>query len=190
MNLKNRFIISIEGIDGVGKSTLTKKLAQYLQCDILEKPLATKIGIEEYTRQKEEMHKIGGKQLIDFYISSYEFINNYDRIVTDRYIGSLYSWGVDDSNKEHFFESLKKLPLPTVAIFLIGDPEVIYKRALLRDGNDIDARKANLSFIHLDKYKEIYKKLNVPFIIIDTKNLDQDEVFNLAVSELSAFLGV
>ena len=177
--------ISIEGMDGVGKSTTCKLLAEKLGYTFVEKPLhylfdETDSEITQYQKIAARVNSNDNRDFTAWYwglnnIYLYEKFKDQN-IVTDRHIVSNYCWSGTEYNKDIYNLILKKIGKPTLTVILYAKPKTIINRLKSRNINDSDLNKINLSekaYERMIYFCEI-KKLN--YIIVDTTNKKVEEV--------------
>ena len=101
--------ISIEGMDGVGKSTTCQLLAQRLGYKFVEKPLhylfdESEDKYDEYLKIRDKVNANPNRIFTSWFyglgsIYMYELFKNTN-IVTDRHFVSNYAWSGSETNSE------------------------------------------------------------------------------------------
>ncbi len=194
-------IITIDGLDGCGKSTLAKKLANRLNFEYIDKPLYNLFNVKgDNNRLYDALYEMqdiifNGETSTDriksFFISlGLLFIKDSPHpnknIVVDRGLLSCYAFNGNDSTDEIFEFVIDKLGLWfDVSILLYASPEVRKQRLIARNPNDPDlkAKKImNLGYESIDSFLSSHNNLSV--IKINTDSLTEDEVFETAISLL------
>jgi len=186
--------IAIEGVDGVGKTTICKLLAQKLNFKFVEKPLHylfdSENEFENYLRIRDYVNSQGHNKVFTswFYalgnIFLYHKFKN-ENIVTDRHFVSNFYWSGDESSKKVFDCMIELIGRPDFTFLLYAKEEVIRKRIIHRDTDDPDVRKAHLSqaaYIKMEKFLKDYK---MKYKLIDTSELNANEVAEKILSHLS-----
>lgn len=177
--------ISIEGMDGVGKSTTCKLLAEKLGYEFVEKPLHYLLDdnddeIKQYQKVAKRVNSNPNRTFTAWYyglnnIYLYEKFKDKN-IVTDRHIVSNYCWSGTKDNGDIYNLILKKIGKPKLTVILYAKPEAILERLKKRDINDSDIAKVDKSEKAYERM--IYfcetKKLN--YIVIDTSTKVLEEV--------------
>ena len=140
--------IAIEGIDGVGKSTAAKNLAERLGFTLVEKPLHflfDKDGNEDnYIRIRDEVNKSKNKKFTGWFyglgnIFLYEHFKN-ENIITDRHILSNYCWSGDEST-DYIFDSIYQTTgAPDFTFLIVASQEAVEKRLKKRNPSDPDLK--------------------------------------------------
>ena len=183
--------IAVEGFDGVGKSTAAKKLAEKLGFLLIEKPLHflfDEEGDREYIRIRNAVNQSKNKQFTGWFyglgnIYLYEKFGGQN-IITDRHILSNYCWSGTDETDYIFDAIYKTIGAPDFTFLISADPEVIEKRMRKRNPNDSDLRKVSYIKTAYEKMQNVLVRYQMPGIVIDTRDLDEDAVVELMMSEL------
>ena len=183
--------IAIEGIDGVGKSTAAKRLAENLGFKLVEKPLHylfDEEGEDNYIRIRNDVNKSKNKKYTGWFyglgnIFLYEEFKNQN-IVTDRHILSNYCWSGAEETDYIFDAIYKTIGSPTFTFLIYADPEAVRKRLVSRDKEDPDLKKVKFIPEAYEKMKKVLNKYEMPSLVIDTTNMNPDEVLNTMINEL------
>lgn len=185
--------ISIEGMDGVGKSTTCKLLSERLGYKFIEKPLhylfdQNEETFNEYIRIRDKVNSNPNRVFTSWFyglgsIYMYELFKD-ENIVTDRHFASNYAWSGANNNGEVYDLLIQKLGKPKLTVILYSPSETIVNRLISRDKNDSDIVKAK-------KSENIYKRMidfcemkKLPYLVIDTSNLRPEEVVDRIMDEL------
>lgn len=188
------FLISIEGIDGAGKSTQVKMLKDWLEKKgiktiALKEPTQGKYGKEIYRLAKE--HKLPGpeEELRLFMLDRKEDVSKNIRplldcgyvVIMDRYYQSNMAYqGARGLDPEMIREANERFsPVPDLVIVLDIDPEKSLSRI-------INGRKTALDHFeneaYLDKVREIFLNIgNKPNAIIIDACATPEEVHSRIV---------
>lgn len=181
--------IAIEGMDGVGKTTVGKKVAEKLRFEFIEKPLHYLFdqegGLENYMKISTVINnqdnmglKIWFYGLGNIYIQS----NWKDKnVVTDRHLVSNYFWNCNNETEDIFEALIKYASIPEITFLLYASPEVRLKRIIERNPLDKDANNVSLYPDAYDKMKKFLNKYDMDYMVIDTSNTTSDEVSDIIV---------
>lgn len=185
--------ISIEGMDGVGKSTTCKLLAEKLGYKFIEKPLhylfdVDENSLDEYIRIRDKVNANPNRVFTSWFyglgsIYMYEMFKD-ENIVTDRHFASNYAWSGTEDNGEVYDLLINKLGVPKLTVILYCPSEVIIKRLKSRNKNDGDIAKAKNSEKVYSKMIEFCKAKDLPYIVIDSSSLTPEEVVETILKEL------
>ena len=185
--------ISIEGMDGVGKSTTCNLLAQKLGYKFVEKPLHylfdnNEATFDEYIRIRDQVNANPNRVFTSWFyglgsIYMYELFKN-ENIVTDRHFASNYARSGSDDNNEVYDLLIQKLGAPKLTVILYSPSEIIVNRLISRNKEDSDIKKAKKSEMIYQRMIEFCKNKNLPYIVIDTSNLTPNEVVDVILKEL------
>lgn len=185
--------ISIEGVDGVGKSTTCKLLAERLGYIFVEKPLHFLLDDcdEEFEQYKKVAKRVNANSNRNF-TAWYYGLNNiylYDKfknqnIVTDRHIVSNYCWSGTDYNDDIYNLILTKIGKPKLTVILYATPEIILTRLKKRNINDPDIAKVPKSEKAYERMIYFCEKKKLEYIVIDTSNITTEETVNLIIKRI------
>ena len=185
--------ISIEGMDGVGKSTTCKLLSERLGYKFVEKPLhylfdESEEKFDEYIRIRDQVNANPNRIFTSWFyglgsIYMYEMFKD-ENIITDRHFASNYAWSGAENNGEIYDLLIKKLGKPRLTVILYSPSETIVNRLISRDKNDSDIIKAKKSETIYKRMIDFCDKKKLPYLVIDTSNLKPDEVVDRILEEL------
>jgi thymidylate kinase len=186
--------ISIEGFDGVGKTTAARLLAESLGFELVEKPLKYLFDIDgrdaNYLRIRDYVNEVSPNNR-PFSACFYGLGNIYlyekfkgKNIITDRHLLSNYAWSGSEESEAIFDAIFKTIGAPEFTFIVYGDAETIHKRLITRDVQDSDLKKIN-------KTEEIYKKMvmfadahKMPYLMINTQDKKPDGIVGIMLAEL------
>ena len=185
--------ISIEGMDGVGKSTTCKLLAEKLGYIFVEKPLHYLLddSDEEIAQYQKVAKRVNANPNRTFTAWYYGLNNIYlyekfkdQNIVTDRHIVSNYCWSGTKDNGDIYNLILKKIGKPKLTVILYAKPEVILSRLKKRDINDSDIVKVEKSEKAYERMIYFCKTKKLEYIVIDTSNKQVEEVVDEIIKKI------
>lgn len=143
--------ICIEGVDGSGKTTLAKALADkmnalyikmpYYDSDSVTAPIIKNILSDKHSVDIDLRRKLFGLNRYESFINEWCYLSVADDIVMDRYTLSemvyetnLYPEFIQEIYDFEFSPQGLSLPLPDVTIVLTGDSKVFEERRIKRNG--------------------------------------------------------
>lgn len=187
--------ISIEGFDGVGKSTVCKIISEKLGFKFIEKPLQylfdSQGKMDNYLNIRDKVNLDADRVFTAWF---YGLSNIYlhtkfadENIVTDRHIVSNYAWSGKEENKDIYDLIIKKIGKPIITIILYSSKEVIEKRLKSRNMNDSDIAKLYMSEKIYSKMINFCETQKLDYIVIDSSNLSIEEVVNKILVELKIY---
>lgn len=190
-------IITIDGLDGVGKSTLAKKLADALNYRYIDKPLYELFGVsgddnylydQIYHLQDLVYNKTESNALKSWFTGMSllyikEVLKN-ENIIIDRGLLSAYAFNGDESS-DIVFETLIKLGVWfDMSIVLYASNEERLKRMKKRNANDPDLQLEKITSLRYDKIMSFLEQHDLQHIIIDTDDKTPDTILEIVLSEL------
>ena len=184
--------ISIEGMDGVGKTTTSTILAEKLGFTLVEKPLHylfdEESSMNHYLRIRDHVNEQENKVFTSWF---YGLGNIYlyhkfkgQNIVTDRHLLSNYCWsGAQDS--EVVFNTLTDvLGQPDYTFILEADQDIVKERLISRQRDDPDVLKVDFIPEAYRKMKEFVKRYGMRHAVINTTSLSREEVCEIIIGML------
>lgn len=187
--------LSIEGMDGAGKTTTCKLLSQKLGFTFVEKPLhllfdKTPDRIEEYIRIRDQVNANPNRDFTSWFyglgsLYMYEKYQN-ENIVTDRHLASNYAWSGTENNKDVYQLLLKKLGKPQLTVILKVSEEAILARLKKRDPEDSDINKVHKSTMICSRMIEFCEEYELPYMVVDSSVLTPEEVVKKIIEKWNA----
>ncbi len=184
--------ISIEGMDGVGKSTICKELSKHLNYRFVEKPLhylfSNPKDITLYQQISKRVNQNEDRTFTAWYyglnnIYLYTLFSN-ENIITDRHIVSNYCWSGTADNEDIYDMILSKIGKPSLTVILYATPEVIRSRLIQRNPKDGDLKKVLQAEENYKKMLYFCEKKKLPFIQIDTSHLSKNQVVETILEKI------
>lgn len=177
-------IIAIEGMDGVGKTTVAKSIEKDLNYKYVKDPLKELLEIDE-----EHLRKISNKifnyddtKIKAWYLALgdiYALENNKNKdIIMDRHILLNYFWNGNAESEEIFNTQIKLFGKPDLTIVLYASPEIRMQRIAKRNPKDPDLQKDNMKAYGYDKLEYFLKKYDYNYVLINTEELSIEETID------------
>ena len=107
-----------------------------------------------------------------------------ENIITDRHLVSNYFWSGDESSQPVFDCIIKLIGKPDYTFLLYANEEEIIRRLKKRDINDSDINKVQLNNKAFRKMKTFLSDYDMKHQVIDSTELDQDEVLHIILNYL------
>lgn len=183
-------IITIDGLDGSGKSSLARKLAQRLNFNYIDKPIYQLFGVfgddnllynQIYQMQDAVYNKTNSDKLKTWFTGmSLLYIKEvFDKknIIIDRGLLSCYAFNGNATSDKVFDLLIQFGVWFDMSIFLYVSPEVRKQRLIKRNPNDPDLSFDKIMNLKYDTIKSFLKSHDeLPIITIDTDVLTEQEV--------------
>ena len=192
-------MIAIEGMDGVGKTEISKHISRQYGFIFIEKPLHYfyNDGVEQkyadFMKVAERMYDINDSMIKSWYFSlgniyvARMFEN--ENVVIDRHLVSNYYWN-GDLKSEPIFESLIATSgVPDLTILLYASPKTRFERLRKRDQEDPDLSDPDKMDDGYNKMIYFVEKFKLPYIVINTENKTLDEVKGIVDIEIQKLKG-
>lgn len=185
--------ISIEGMDGVGKTTTAKMVATELGYQFVDKPLHylfDEEGYDNYIRIRNIVNSSSNRLFTAWFyglsnIYAYEQFAGKN-IVTDRHFLSNFAWSGTDDNTEVYDLLVQKIGKPTLTVILYASDDTIISRIKGRDATDKDVNKVAESKRLYEKMVDFSNKYELPYMVIDTSSLAPADVVKVIIEKVRA----
>lgn len=174
-------IVAVEGMDGVGKTTVAKYIKEKYKFKYIKEPLSDLFNLskEELLSISEEVFKSQDERIIAWYLALGDAFAlskyKHDNIIMDRHVLLNYFWNGTEKSEEIFSLEQKMFGKPALTILLYASPQVRRKRIKTRNPNDPDLDKENMWVDGYDKMTKYLKKYNYNYILVDTNDLTIQE---------------
>ena len=184
--------ISIEGMDGVGKTTTCRLLAEKLGYIFVEKNLRFLFdendGYDNYFRIRDKVNADSDRLFTAWF---YGLGNVYlyskfkdENIITDRHFLSNFAWSGTEDNIEVYDLLVKKLGFPVLTVILYANEKALFARLRNRDENDSDLDKVKKAKEKYEKMVFFCEKHEMPYMVIDTSELCPEQVVELIMKRI------
>lgn len=172
--------IAIEGMDGAGKTTISRHIEKAFGFICIEKPtkymFLTSTGKIDYVAFYSKLKEVYGSSddvRSRFfgqgnYIASNMFLDN--NVVYDRHLASNYYWNGTKKQKRYFDELVRVCGKPDITLFLYASPTERYKRLQKRNAKDIDLKDPKVFDDGTYKHIEFLNRYNFNYELIDTND--------------------
>ncbi len=191
--------ISIEGMDGAGKTSVCRKLAEKTGFEFVEKPwhfLLDEAGIvakdesqfETYRKLAGTVNKNSNRNFTSMFyalgsIYMYERFKD-SRIVTDRHLASNYAWSGTDYNSDVYDLVISKIGKPELTVILYAPQKIIEQRMRNRNKNDPNLAIAGKSEEIYSRMIDFCESRGFDYLIIDTSDKSIEEIVNQIAKEV------
>lgn len=197
MEYPNGIFVSVEGIDGSGKTTQVKKILEYLldkgyRIKITQEPTREKLGLllREYLRNEHSDPHVdtllfAADRLEHYYKEIKPALEKGYIVVTDRYAISSYVYQSSQGVPVEWIQEVNKMsPMPDLGFYLSIDVETALER-LSRENRNVIEKFENKK--HLEYIKMKYESFLSPtFVEVDgNRDLDiiTEELSNRIITE-------
>lgn len=184
--------ISIEGMDGVGKTTTCRLLAEKLGYEFVDKNLRFLFDengdYRNYLLIRDKVNANSDRLFTSWFygLGNIYLYTQYENknIITDRYFLSNYAWSGTKENTEVYDLLVKKLGFPTLTVILYADEEAIFSRLKHRDELDSDIDKVKKAKEKYEKMIYFCEKYKMPYMVIDTSNLSPEQTVEIILKRI------
>lgn len=186
-------IVAIEGMDGVGKTTIAKVIEKDLDFTYVKEPLKDLFEVDnEYILNiSKKIFNTANDRLIAWYLALgdiYALTNFRNKnVVLDRHILLNYFWNGNNDTEQIFKTQIEMFGKPDLTILLSASIETRRKRILERNANDPDLNKSNMWVYGYDKMIYFLEKYNYNYVIVDTDNLSTLETSNICKTLINQY---
>lgn len=181
-------IISIEGVDGVGKTSISKKLAEILKYKYIDKPLKHYLNDDIYFLVKNTIKSFNDRYLIAlFYILNFSVglkEGNEKNVILDRGVLSNLVWIADDNIIKIVKTFLDNFIKPDLTFILTLNENELEKRLKTRSINDKDLFKCKYFSKMQIKLISIANLLELNYFIINRNKLNIEQTVNIILNKL------
>ena len=184
-------IVAFDGLDGVGKTTIARKFANDFTFKYIERPLYEVFGITNRNSPKyqaacdleERVYNDTKSSELRACLTSLGLIYlhkimNKENIVLDRSLLSNFSYNGDYQSLPLFKALLEMNIYPDVAFLLYASDDIRKQRVVKRNPNDRDLTNPDVISQTYDKLFKFINEYNLPIILINTDNKNEQEVYD------------
>lgn len=180
--------IAIEGMDGVGKTIISKMLADKLDYQYIDKPfkfLFSKLNLSEADIKTLEwkLYETYDEALITlFYGMGLLYgtrCNSNKDIVYDRHFVSNYYWHGNEETDSLHAELINLCGKPDLTVLLTASVSTRIKRIYERNNQDLDLSNSAMYDDGTSKMLEFLQNNKFNYIVVDTEKLLPDEIVDI-----------
>lgn len=187
-------IIAIEGMDGSGKSSISKKVAEKIGYEYLEKPLRNYLNISDLEFEN-LCHKIyflddNLKALFFGFGNLLAMKSGKQNIIFDKHIISTYFWNGTNENECLFNNFIDMGVFPDLTIILYASIENRIRHIKIRNKDDKDLFDQKKMSFGYDKMIDFAEKNNISYIFINGDVLSFDEIVNRIIAIINDCVGL
>jgi len=184
--------ISIEGMDGVGKTTICQLLSERTGFEFIDKPLRFLFdpdgSYDEYIRIRDYVNSREDRKFTSWFyglgsLYMYDAFRGKN-VITDRHILSNYLWSGTEESGPVFDTLLGLIGFPDYTFIIYADEETVTERLKSRDKNDSDLIKARKTESAYNKMESFAKEKGMPYQRIDTSDMAPDAVCDMIINKL------
>lgn len=188
--------IAVEGMDGVGKTTIAKELAKRNNFKYVGNAIHKLFGIEDksssfydfFQSKEDEIFLHSGNDILRAWLCSLGNIytaSQKEDVIVDRHILSNFQQNGTRENAKIFQILVELIGVPDMSIILYASPEVRLERIYNRNKKDKDLNDKSIKIDEYDKMLRFAKKFNMPYMVIDTEEKNIEEIINEIESRLN-----
>lgn len=187
-------MIAVEGMDGVGKTTISKHICEQFGFNYIEKPLhyfyndGADKEYEDLMKVANRMYDINDSIVKSWYFSLGDIyvarMFADPDVVIDRYLVSNYYWNGDHESELVFKTLIEISGTPDLTILLYATPKTRMERLKKRNKDDPDLSDPDKMDDGYNKMIYFVEKFNLPCIVINTDDKSLDEVKQIVDSEI------
>ena len=178
-------IIAIEGMDGVGKTTVARSIEKYFNFKYVKDPLKELLEIdsEHLSRISDKIFAMDDDCIRAWYLAlgdAFALQQYKDKnVVMDRHVLLNYFWNGNEKSEEIFNAQIKLFGKPDLTILLYASPKERMKRIAKRNPADPDLHKEKMKEEGYGKLLGFLKRYGYNYIVIDTEGKTIDEVVSI-----------
>lgn len=187
-------MIAVEGMDGVGKTEISKYISIKYGFTFIEKPLHYFYSDDANEKYNDlmsiakKLYEIDDSILLSWYISLGNIyvarVFQNENVVIDRHLVSNYYWNGNSDTDPIFKTLIEVTGVPDLTILLYATPKTRMERLEKRNKYDPDLDDPEKKDDGYNKMIYFLEKYNLPYIVIDTENKTLDEVKQIVDDEI------
>lgn len=181
-------LIAIEGMDGVGKTTIAKELAKRNNYEYIGNAIHRLFGVDDnsvyaksFQEKEDEIFLKSGNDILrawlcsigNIYTSTRKANNN---IIVDRHILSNFQQNGTKENVKIYKTLVELIGVPDLSVILYASPEVRLSRIYNRNKDDKDLNDDNIKLNEYKKMINFAKKFNMRYIVVNTEDKSIEQI--------------
>ena len=181
--------IAIEGMDGVGKTTIAQELAKRNNYTYIGNAIHQLFGItykdssyyKMFQSKEDEIFLRSGNDIIRAWLCSlgniYTATQVKDKdIIVDRHILSNFQQNGTRENIKIYQTLIELIGIPDMSVILYASPEVRLERIYNRNKEDKDLRDKSIITDEYNKMIKFAEKFKMPYIVINTERTSIENI--------------
>ena len=193
-------IITIDGLDGTGKSTLAKRLSEELGYEYVDKPIYELFNVKgdnnylykEISHIQRLVYDETDSDVLKSYFTGLSLLYVKEcmsdrNLIIDRGLLSAVAFNGDEKSKPVFETLLKLGVFFDASILVTASKEERIRRMMLRNPNDADLQVSKVLNLNHDRiFAFLAEHPQLPCKVINTDNLNPDQVFEEAMEYINS----
>lgn len=174
--------IAVEGLDGAGKTSVAKLLAEELGYAFLRNPiydLVSEYGLECFINKLNEVNGELHENIAALFYGAGNLYLNYFKqeknIITDRHLCSTYLWNSNRNNTKIFDFLVEECGRPDLTIILYAEGSIRKRRIIDRNPKDPDLEKDIFNDEKYHKAIEFVKQYAMKYAYVDNSYITIQE---------------
>lgn len=187
-------LIAFEGMDGCGKSSISKLVAKKTGFKHYEQKIVETLNIQEdkYNDFIKKIRESDNKYLsFVFYTFRCMFDNDKsEKIIVERSMSSTYYFEHENVESEYFDVALTMGCKPDITFLLYASPEVRKKRIYSRNNADPDLESSEALKDGYPIMISFLKKYNLPYVEINSEKYNMEEIADICSDIIATYLNL
>ena len=194
---QNHILVAIEGIDGVGKTTIAKALVEKLKFDFSEKELQNiwDISPENYVLLRDKLKESNNKDVMALFFCLNNLLcgikSTNNNVIADRYIATNYFWWETEQNECIYDAILSISKKPILTVILTAKTETLQQRIMEKEKENLKKREIELEKTQYNaefvpKIRMFLERKGLDFIIVDNDSAKVEDVVNAIINKLNS----
>ena len=178
--------IAIEGMDGVGKTTVAKMVANKEKFLYIDKPLhyffddTEENGYADLMRMADKVYDIDDPVIRSWFIGMGNILcfKKFEKkdFIVDRHFVSNYFWNGSAESDEVFKAMINIIGVPDLTILLYATPKTRMNRIKIRNPNDKDIFDSEKQVDGYDKMLNFINQFSIPYLMVNTEKKTVNQV--------------